>query len=193
MVLHRPTRSINTVSSETLEMTSFVSASSETGLWCRSLIGALETPYDVTHVLAPTNRTGQEWQRSNHDAVAHNSMGKSCWSLCHPYWHYTHDLGLRGVWNTALGHYSLEQSEITPWFTPPSHRPSTPVKPKDRHVATGIVTTLRIVAATSIEPRMTRHVTTASKDMGHSSNSGTSPTTGQEWRPQMFFPRKNII
>jgi hypothetical protein len=41
-------------------MASFVSASLEIGLWCCSPIGALETPFDVTHILASTNRTGQE-------------------------------------------------------------------------------------------------------------------------------------
>jgi hypothetical protein len=87
-------------------------------------------PCDVTHVPAPTNRTSQERQGSNHDAVTHNSMGKNCWSLCRPYWHYMHNPGLRGVRGAALGCYSLEWGEITPWFTPPRSRLSTPVKPQ---------------------------------------------------------------
>jgi hypothetical protein len=38
----------------TPETTLSVSASPETGLWCRSSIGALETPRDVTHIFAST-------------------------------------------------------------------------------------------------------------------------------------------
>jgi hypothetical protein len=106
------------------------------------------------------------------------SMGKSCWSLCHPYWHYTHDPSLRGIRNAALGHYSLERSKITPWFTPPRPRSSTPVKPKDRYIVTEIITTLRVVATSSTGLRMAGHVATASKDKSHSSNSNTPPTTG---------------
>jgi hypothetical protein len=147
-------------------------------------------PCDVTHVLTPTNWTSQEWQGSNHDVVAHNSMGKSCWSLCRPYWHYTHDPGLRGVWNSTLGQYSLKRSEITPWFTSPRSQPSTPVKPQDRHVATGIIMTLCVVAASSTEPRMSGHVATTSKDRGHSSNNDTPPTTGQEWGLESSFAGK---
>jgi hypothetical protein len=125
---HMPTRSIITVSSEApiqgLGRGKF-SDSPDPSLWCRSPIGALETLRDVTHVPAPTNWTGQERHGSNHDALVHNSMGKSCWSLCRPYWHCTHDPGLRGA---ALGHYSLERGAITPWFTPPRPRLSTMVK-----------------------------------------------------------------
>jgi hypothetical protein len=50
-----------------------LSVSPDLGLQRRFLIGALETPYDVTHVPALTRRTGQERQGSNHDAAAHNS------------------------------------------------------------------------------------------------------------------------
>jgi hypothetical protein len=103
------------------------SDSLDPSLWCRSPIGALETPCDVTHVPALTNRTSQERQGSSHDVVAHNSIGNSCWSLYRPYWHYTYDPGLRGA---ALGSYSLERGEITPWFMPPRPRLSMPVKPQ---------------------------------------------------------------
>jgi hypothetical protein len=37
-----------------------LSASPDPGLWCCFPIGALETPYDVTHVLEPTSQTGQD-------------------------------------------------------------------------------------------------------------------------------------
>jgi hypothetical protein len=52
-------------------------------------------PCDITHVPAPTDRTSQERQGSNHDAVTHNRMGKTAS-------HYAAHTGtIRTIWVCA--------------------------------------------------------------------------------------------
>jgi hypothetical protein len=94
------------------------------------------------------------------------------------------------AWGRAAGHYATHTStirtiqayavyEMSLWATIPSNRvrshhdsrlrglsPLRRSNPKDRHVATGIITTLHDVATTSIEPHMSRHVTYNIKGQG---------------------------
>jgi hypothetical protein len=56
------------------------SASPDPSLWCCFPIGALETPYDVTHVLEPTSRTSQDGQGSNHDVAPITAAADHCTS-----------------------------------------------------------------------------------------------------------------
>jgi hypothetical protein len=63
---------------------------------------------------------------------------------------------------------------------------------KDGHIATVMIMILHIVAASTIGLCMIEHIATAPKDRGHSSNSDTSPTTGQDRRLQIFLPGNNV-
>jgi hypothetical protein len=53
-------------------------------------------------------------------------------------------------------------------------------------------TILHVVATSSIGLGISEHIATTLKDRGHSSNSDTPPTTGQDRRLRLFLPRKNI-
>jgi hypothetical protein len=88
------------------------------------------------------------------------------------------------AWGRAAGHYATYTGTIRLRGLGSLRQSNR----KDRHVVTGMITTLRIVPG----PRMSGHITTASKDMGHSSNSGTPPTKGQDWKLQPFLPRKDF-
>jgi hypothetical protein len=99
-------------------------------------------------------------------------MGKSCWSLCHPYWHYTHDPGLRGVRNAALGNYSHE----TPLY---ATIPTIGVRSRRNSRLRGLGSLRQTnykdehaVATLATGPGMTGHVATIPKDRYHSLNSG---------------------
>jgi hypothetical protein len=73
----------------------------------------------------PTGQAKNDQGQITMPATA-TGMGKSCWPLCHPYWHYSTIRACTVYITAALGHYFHDRDKIAPLFPPPRPRSSTP-------------------------------------------------------------------
>jgi hypothetical protein len=150
-------------------------------------------------VMSPTflrlpNRTSQEWQGSNHDVVAHNKHGEELLVTIPPILAlYARSMPARRTKRrsrplfprTEQNHTTIHVSEASVLYA--SQTEGQTRRHRDNHDST--CRSCDINRTPHVKARRLQHQRTG----GHSSNSGTSPTTGRERRPQIFLLRKNIM